>query len=118
MMVDSFFLLFDKLVLVHFFIRSFGERTFKFLRTSLMPSTLILVLTISLLRVCSVLGLGRTEWNGSIPPEWNGSILVFGSDKRIGMERFYALFGSRIEEGNGTEGLQNQRQTRPKSEVK
>ena len=29
------------------------------------------------LGVCSVLRLGGREWN-TIPPEWNGSIIVFG----------------------------------------
>lgn len=34
-------------------------------------------------RVCSFLECGGTEWNGSIPPEWNGSILVFSYDHKL-----------------------------------
>jgi hypothetical protein len=43
--------------------------------------------------VCSVLEWGGMEWNHSIPPEWNRSILVFGLDKKLSWNRSILVFG-------------------------
>jgi hypothetical protein len=44
-------------------------------------------------RMCSVLELGGTEWDGSIPRAWNGSDPVFGSEKNEERNGFIPVFG-------------------------
>jgi hypothetical protein len=51
-------------------------------------------------RMCSVLEPGRTEWDGSVPREWNGSIFCsVRKNSRNGTVPFFVRLGAELRNG-------------------